>query len=339
MEEFGATGLESDVDSRGGPVRTNSFRSLAGSLLTLTLLGSTVAYATVSAPTTPDDQSGRVQAGLTLTSLPSNVNPSLAMARQITGTPTALNHYLGKLTVCDPARKAKYATTPIPCYFGDTRATKTAVLFGDSSTFAWTTALNDQLKKVHVRLALFEFSGCPSPDVTSTPTYFSRSWRSCNTWHKALAKATAKLHPFVVMSSSAAYETSSADTAWIQGYVKAFNDLAPSRTTTRILLGTSPWFVQPVPACVAAHVTSLTNSTLHYTSGSQYGLALTRDVTIANLAGATLVPTVGWLCYQNACPVVIDNSMVYRDGDHIFESYATHIGRLVASELAKAGLH
>jgi hypothetical protein len=318
--------------------KSTATRAFAGAVLTMTLISSTVAFALASSPTSPEDQTTRLEAGLTQKAIPSTMTPSLKTARQQTASFAALNRYLGKLTQCDPARKSKYATAPIPCFFGATNSAKTAVLFGDSSTYAWSVALSEPLKQAGIRLALFEFSGCPSPDIVSTNISFARYWKKCNAWHKALPAAVAKLHPFAVLSSSASYDSPTTDAAWVQGYAKAFAALAPEPSIKRIVIGSSPWFSRDPLACIAVHQTAVDGCTLHYASDSKYGSALTRDGAVASAAGATLVPTVGWFCYQSACPVLIDNYIVYRDADHIFESYATHIGGLVGSQLAAAGL-
>jgi hypothetical protein len=52
-------------------------------------------------------------------------------------------------------------------------------------------------------------------------------------------------------------------------------------------------------------------------------LSLRADIAAAvTNTGATFIDTTGWFCYQNLCPMVIGDKIVFLDAGHITQTYA-----------------
>ena len=52
-------------------------------------------------------------------------------------------------------------------------------------------------------------------------------------------------------------------------------------------------------------------------------LSLRADIAAAvTNTGATFINTTGWFCYQNLCPMVIGDKIVFLDAGHITQTYA-----------------
>ena len=73
------------------------------------------------------------------------------------------------------------------------------------------------------------------------------------------------------------------------------------------------------------------------TSPTDQQLAIAGDVaTGAAAAGGKYIDTSGWFCYQDVCPQVVGNTIVYTDGSHITIAYATELSAVFRAALRKA---
>ena len=313
-----------------GPVR----RRLAAAALTSVLGASTLSM--VGAGGSTLNLPAVLKSSLARVTLPSRLTPSMASATTIVASFASLNNYLVPVTGCDPARHPTMIAAPVACFFGDHRGAHTVVLFGDSSTFAWAYALDAPLRQSHVRLALFEYSGCFSSGLVATATQLPLLYGSCNTWHSALGPAMKALAPVAILSSSAAYVSPTTDTEWISGYQSAFDAVSIDPKVPRLIIGTSPDLAQSAPQCLSRHVSDI--RPCNYVESATYQGLLQRDVTLASALGAKLVPSEPWLCLKGQCPVVVNNYLAYRDNRHFFFPFLTYLGPVVAAALRSAGL-
>jgi hypothetical protein len=206
-------------------------------------------------------------------------------------------------------------------------STKTIAIVGDSNVGNWVPALNVGLKAAGYRLAAFSYAGCPTADVTYKGLPDSQT-SECNLWHKTVPSVVKALHPIAVLVASGEnFTTGMTNSNWIAGFVKLFK-LTTSPSTVRILMGTSPFTTVAPPSCLAAH-SNPQDCALHYATGSQYPVYLTRDPFIAQASHATLIPTYPWLCVKKVCPPVISNYLAMADTDHLTTAYSNYIAPLV----------
>lgn len=305
-----------------------------------------------SAPWTSGTLAALVSTSLTHKTLPASLSPKLNAALPVATSQSALAKYMAPYTGCDALRFPSYATNPRPCYFGDTAAAQTLVIFGGGSNLAWTIALDAPLRAAHIRIALFEFSGCASANVTASPTLFPQAWRNCNTWHQRLAPAVIALHPFAVLTSSGAYEAPVSDAAWVAAYADQINQIRAGLPDAKVfLMGSTPIFSKSVPTCLRDHQKSVPSCTFLETTlikdpktynGSNaepFTQILARDHDVASASGATLIETESWLCSAGRCPAVIGSYLVYRDDRHFFHPFLVALGPVVDQALRDAGLY
>jgi hypothetical protein len=167
------------------------------------------------------------------------------------------------------------------------KAAHTVVLFGDSSTFAWAYGLDAPLRQSHLRLALFEYSGCYSSGLTATASELPALSASCNTWHAAIGPMMKVLNP-VAISSSAADVSPTTDAEWIAGYQSAFDAVNADGTVPRFLIGTSPDISQSAPQCLSRHVSDI--RPCNVVESATYVSLLPRDQTLATGAEGDIGP-------------------------------------------------
>ena len=308
--------------------------------------------AQAATPWTASSLAALVTASLSATTVPKTLNPSLRAALPVANTNAGLSRYVNEVTACDPIRHVEYARRPRPCFFGDTHATTTMAIFGGGSNLAWTVALDRPLSSAHIRIALFEFSGCMSPNLTASPTLFPQAWQNCNRWHAALPAAIAATHPSIVLTSSGAYESPDTDAAWVAAYADQIERIRVRVPTAKfVVMGSTPIFTTSVPNCVRDHQRSLgactflestlirDKKTFNGTNAQAFSAIVARDVDVATASGATLIPTEAWLCADGRCPAVIGNYLVYRDDRHFFTPFLTALGPVVDHALRDAGIY
>ncbi|MGO9334352.1 MAG: acyltransferase family protein [Acidimicrobiales bacterium] len=280
---------------------------------------------------------------------PAAVTSAVAAARAITAVPadslpalatfdTAQTSYAASgpafFSACDPYLHPVLAEHPAPCLFGDFDATRTVVLVGDSTAGNWAPALNMGLKKSGYRLAVFGYAGCPAPDLLYTASTASQ-YQRCNLWHSRLGPAIRALHPVAVIAVSGATDLGQiSNRAWTMGYARLFADATRANpSAVRVLMGTSPEFAEPVPACLAAHRNPQQCSSRYTYGAGYYGAYLARDAQVAAVVATRLVPTHQWFCDQDVCEPVIGRYVAFADVEHLTIDYSEYLSRAVTARV------
>ena len=323
-----------------------------GASLALVASCATALPSRAGTPWTASDLASLVSTSLAIKKLPATLNPKLTAALPVATSQSALAKYMAPYTGCDALRFPSYATNPRPCYYGDTAATQTLAIFGGGSNLAWIVALDAPLKAAHIRIALYEFSGCASASVIASPTLFPQAWRNCNIWHERLAAAIIALHPFAVLTSSGAYEAPVSDAAWVAAYADQINQITAGLPDVKVvLMGSTPIFTKSVPTCVRDNQKNIDRCTFVETTlikdpktyngknAEPFTQILARDHDVAAASGATLIETEPWLCSAGRCPAVIGSYLVYRDDRHFFHPFLVALGPVVDRALRDAGLY
>lgn len=237
---------------------------------------------------------------------------------------------------CDPYNSEALALAPKPCFAGNLHGTKTIVILGDSNVGNWVPALSLGLAPTPYRLAVFGFSSCGLANLPYTPSW-STLYERCRQWHANLPAAVRALHPVAVLASSGAVGSSISTKTWVNGVKNVFvQTTLGSPSTKRILMGTTPFFVESAVTCLTVH-SDPQDCALQYTPGSgYYGSILSRDKKIAKASNATLINGTKYFCYSDTCSPVIGDLLVYSDIDHVTIAYSSFISEVVTSAVLAA---
>ena len=92
------------------------------------------------------------------------------------------------------------------CVFGDTSAKRTIALLGDSHAGMWFPVVDAIAIRTHWRLVLFEKSACPAPDTSFWNPDGNMPYPQCDQWHSYAIARIKKLHPSVLIVTSADYQ-------------------------------------------------------------------------------------------------------------------------------------
>jgi peptidoglycan/LPS O-acetylase OafA/YrhL len=244
-----------------------------------------------------------------------------------------------------------------PCLFGETTATKTIALVGDSHAAQWFAGLEAAAKLHHWKLLALTKSSCP-PAIWAITRAGSLD-ASCIAWAKKVQSQLAASKPdLIVLSSYTQYQyviaahTAVSSQATMAGPTYAdkwsagLNDflsplLGGAVTSSRIvLLGDTPNPTVNSPACLAKHLSHPQSCDFTYRPSA----ATTATKALSQQLGILYVDPTKWLCNPSPasptktskspaqCLAVIGGHNTYRDASHI--SVAT--SHYLSGTLAKA---
>jgi peptidoglycan/LPS O-acetylase OafA/YrhL len=210
-------------------------------------------------------------------------------------------------------------TTSSICRLGDTAASKTIVVIGDSHVQMWMpTILRMARRDGWVVIPLVKI-GC-------VPTKWFRGDWGCSVWYRWARKQAAALHPQVSLLVASWAGTPQPDRA-----VKAVSTLmgtAKRFSGTVVVLGDSPHQRRNPVDCLLA-----SGSTMRTCASKATTAELETDAGVAAAAGRNDVGFVnvdGWFCARASraavlCPLVVNRTITWIDQGHISETYGVQL--------------
>lgn len=290
----------------------------------------------------------RVVTASRVNKLPGNIQPSLQALMSSTGY-RQIGYVAGLM--CSPYSKASLVTNPEPCWLGDSSATRTLVLYGDSHAGSWIPAMDLYAKSIKAKLAVFWFPGCPSPLVVASTngSFYSSRAADCNTWNSKITSAIAGVNPFAIVMASG-YGTDHSFSAteyqqWLTGWTVLGRQLRSKAPRSAFyMLSTTPYLRQSAPQCLANQPNAIGNCGYSSAAFAQSGYTFSlgdnrlRDIASSRAVGATLVDVVPLFCANLFCPAVIGNTVVYGDTHHITLQINLDLAPALGQLLNTAGL-
>jgi len=276
-----------------------------------------------------------VAASIDLKAVPSNLNPPLA---DVAATKMA--------TFIKSCMRQFYQVAQPDCATGDTASPTTVALVGDSNAAMWSPAFQQLATQRHWRLETLSKGGCPLMDVPLINPLLHREYTECGQWRTQVIDRLRAEHPrLVVLSLWRRYGAAhgfpsgltSYDPAWIDGLARLVQQLRD--TGARVLvLGPIPDPQSTVPLCLSAHLDNVTAcSPPRSTAVNATGITAESAATTAG--GGHYADLTGLFCTTERCPVIVGNTLVYFDRNHVAADYcrlvAPVIGALADGALAR----
>jgi peptidoglycan/LPS O-acetylase OafA/YrhL len=228
--------------------------------------------------------------------------------------------------------------TPKRCEsLGAARSRATVVLFGDSHAAQWYPAMSLLARKHHWKLAVFTKVMCSPADVHLYADAFRGDYRTCTDWRRdAIARIRGLQPDLVVMTSIADHMdltqgNDDPDGTWARGWAATATDLR-LKGTDLVFLADTPAAKTDIPECLSQFPKNIQEcaQTPAEAAGSDQR---TRIAEAVRDAGARVVDPTPWFCDPASCPVVVGNTLIYRDDNHITGQYARLLAPLLAEEL------
>ena len=227
------------------------------------------------------------------------------------------------------------------CRYGDTSATRSLAIIGDSHAMMWFPTLNLIGKKYGWVIYPFFKPTCVSADVTMFLTG-QGPYTECDRWRRwALKTAASMRFDRVIISDqmaahladSSGHEISDFGTSvqrWLDGVKATAGGLRTSHTKVTVL-GDAPGLEQPAADCLLRRSATMTTCTFKINpTWSRRNQATAEG---AKEAGAAFVDITGWFCSSGRCPTVIGNRIAYQDSSHVSRTYALRLAEPLAARI------
>ena len=228
------------------------------------------------------------------------------------------------------------------CIYGDVSSEKNIVLVGDSHASMWLPALNLWGIKNHYKITFFAKSECPSATFTPYANLIKRAYPECTEWREEVFNTIIDMKPAAVIMTSAGKlhgvysdgtvieNTKDMDLKWIEGYSKSIAKLRQA-TDNVILLGDIAMLDNDSVSCIKANQSNATSCSSPLNEITQQ--ILYRQQKVADDTHVPYIDTVPMFCFEEVCPAIIDNKVVYMDGTHMTRTYSEHLAGAIGEKL------
>jgi len=268
--------------------------------------------------------SGPAQAG-------ENVEQFVTDATQLTKLPSDVESTLPAILKWDQSCITQpLDTTPKPCIMGDTSATQSWVMLGDSHTTHWAPAIDDITKRHHIKLVTYAKARCTGEPYTYNDYHLKRQYTECEQWREQIYRNIEATRPHAVLLSSAIYDNSSGDA--VATIITRFAALG----IKVVVFDDTPRSPFHIPQCLSQHTNNvqacaIPRETAMYRPTER---AARENATVRN--GGVFVRVGRWFCTNTMCPPVINGLVVYIDEVHVLRAYIVWLAPKLEAELAPA---
>jgi hypothetical protein len=278
-----------------------------------------------------------VAAAADLEAVPANLTPPLA---EVFAEKKALSF--------DGCLREPFESGQPECAFADTTSPTTVALVGDSHAAMWTPALQQIATQRHWRLEMLAKGACPLLDlpITNPLSRLAELVEHCSEWrNQIVSRLEAERPRLIVLSLWRGYGTDEAlsgyrayDTAWIAGFTRLVQRLRATGAQV-LVLGPIPDPQFQVPVCLSGYLDDVQACTPTRSKAvNESGIAAEAAATKAG--GGQYIDTTDLFCTAERCPVIVGNTLVYVDENHMTLEYsrslAPAVGALADRALARS---
>jgi peptidoglycan/LPS O-acetylase OafA/YrhL len=220
------------------------------------------------------------------------------------------------------------------CATGDTASPTTVALIGDSHAAMWDPAFQQVAEQRHWRLETLAKVTCPLQDLGITSPYLGREYTECEQWRGQIMARLQAEHPrLVVLSMSRRYGAdfgfTSYDPAWIDTLNRTVAQLRNAGATV-LVLGPVADPQSSVPTCLSSHLDDATAcAPARSVAVNDNGIAAEQVAT--SRAGGHYANLADLFCTPDRCPVIVGNTMVFRDDNHVTTEYAQLLAPVIGA--------
>jgi peptidoglycan/LPS O-acetylase OafA/YrhL len=227
------------------------------------------------------------------------------------------------------------------CVFGDKRATRTVVLFGDSHIEQWLPAFDTSARRRHWRVVSWTKAACPVAWLTVVIPGLNREYTECDTWRARTIARIANLHPRLVVVGQSENIVSSAVSPdeFASRTVRTLDELRRRTPALIEYLGDIPVPNSDLPGCVAEHLDDVRPCTFLVRRAYTYPERHRALRPVIEAANVPLLDPKRWFCTATTCPAVIGNVLLYRDPTHMTVPYSTWLAPMAGRILDSAVDH
>jgi len=292
--------------------------------VTLCVVMSTVAIVPGGSSTTSDSLAAAQRAAASAV-LVSGILPAVKEAVELTELPPvtpALESAKFDGAILPPSCFVQYMETDPDtsrtCLLGDPNGNKTVALIGDSHAAQWAGPLQSWAEKNRWQMRPMLKTACP-PGLY--PNYIElelkRVYVECEIWRAKVLEFIGELKPDVVVIGSRA-TISAVDSSGLRETVQRIRDIG----SKVVFMAETPTMSSAVPDCLAQYASNIQFCGANPFEAELGAPARIAEINGAEQAGAIIFDSTPWLCTAETCPAVISKIVVYRDDNHLTNTYA-----------------
>ena len=198
----------------------------------------------------------------------------------------------------------------------------------------------------HWRLETLTKVGCPLLDLPITSPILRREYTECEQWRGQMITRLQNEHPkLVVLGMWRRYGArygwpagfTSYDAAWIDSLTRVVRQLRGTGAQV-LVLGPIPAQHSDVPVCLSGHLDDATAcSPPTSTAVNEPGIAAEAAATKAG--GGQYADLTPLFCTADRCPVIVGNTVVYADENHITIKYSQLLAPVIGVLADRALIH
>ncbi|OBK10645.1 acyltransferase family protein [Mycobacterium asiaticum] len=255
--------------------------------------------------------------------VPSNLNPSLAAAPG-DKAPVFVNGCMRSWRDVGQSE----------CANGDVASPTTVTLIGDSHAAMWDPALQQVAEQRHWRLETLAKVTCPLLDLPIVSPYLGRKYSECEQWRaEIVSRLQAERPHLVVLSMSRRYHAdfsfASYDPAWIEAVAHVVAQLRGMGSKV-LLLGPVADPQASAPTCLSAHLDD-SGACAPERSVAVNGDGIAAEQRATSAAGGSYADLTDLFCTAQRCPVIVGNTLVFRDDNHLTTEYAQLLAPVIGA--------
>ncbi len=228
------------------------------------------------------------------------------------------------------------------CASGDPASPTTVALVGDSHAAMWNPALEPIAAARHWRLETMSKVTCPLLDLPITSPYLGREYTECEQWRGEVLNRLRIEHPrLIVVGMSRRYGGDfgfvSYDRAWVDALNRMVAQLRAIGSAV-LVLGPIPDPHGTVPTCLSEHIDDATACAPARPLGVN-DPGVSAEQAAARGGGGQYADLTPMFCTPVRCPVIVGNTLVFRDDNHLTVSYAQTLEPAIGALIDRALAH
>ncbi|MGV0810803.1 acyltransferase family protein [Mycolicibacterium boenickei] len=265
------------------------------------------------------------------------VQAAIAASADLRAVPSNLSPPLGNITKPEAFVNGcvlSWKDVVVPeCASGATTSATRIALIGDSHAGMWQPALETTAQQRGWRLETMAKVTCPPMKLPILSPYLGREFTECKQWRADVLSRVAKERPALIVLDmvrryGADFGFVSYDGAWLDGLTRLVSQLRG--TGARVLvLGPVPDPHTTVPTCLSAHMDDATACAPDRSIAlNDSGIAA--EAAAVQAGGGQYARLDQYFCTDRRCPVIVGNTLVFRDDNHITAEYAQLLAPVLA---------
>ena len=225
-------------------------------------------------------------------------------------------------------------TTPPNCVYGVKGSAITIALVGDSHASHWFPAIEAVALERGWRLLTFVKVSCSFTSLVQRNLALKREYRECTTFNEATVARLNQIKPaLTIIVNRRTFRPIDGDiTSALAG--AALGEMVARLPGATAILVDTPDPGRDVPACLSKHPDDVRACLFTQDDADNREIGVAERVA-ADVSGALLIDLTGEICGAWPCSPIFGSVLIYRDEDHMTETFSRSLAAPLGVEIAK----